>query len=182
MKRGNKILKEYLVLWKGYPVEDAMWAQTNQFSYTNQLQGFLKEDQPQEEKVKWWGHHFFEGGSSCGDFLLSCICVHVPMSLRAKDLCTRWMVGSKRQLKSTKICGDDTADWVPLGMSVFGLWYDVVSCWFTNSVIHWLVTLASAAIGCVCRGLLTLRLTIFLICVGVWLLLCCDLQQTCTVL
>ena len=50
--RGNKILKEYLVLWKGYPVEDAMWVQANQFSYPNQLQEFLKEDQPQEEKVK----------------------------------------------------------------------------------------------------------------------------------
>ena len=25
IKRGRKILKEYLVLWKGYPVDDATW-------------------------------------------------------------------------------------------------------------------------------------------------------------
>ena len=50
-KRRNKILKEYLVLWKGYPVEHAMWVQASQFSYLNQLQEFLKEDQPQEQKV-----------------------------------------------------------------------------------------------------------------------------------
>ena len=67
VKRGNKVLKEYLVLWKGYPVEDAMWVQASQFSYPTQLQEFLREDQPQEEKVKWWDHHFFEGGSSCGN-------------------------------------------------------------------------------------------------------------------
>ena len=33
VKRRNKILKEYLVLWKGYPVEDAMWIQAQQFSH-----------------------------------------------------------------------------------------------------------------------------------------------------
>ena len=51
VKRKNKIYKQYLVLWKGYPVEDAMWIEADQFSHPNQLQDYLKEDQPQEEKV-----------------------------------------------------------------------------------------------------------------------------------
>ena len=51
VKRKNKIYKQYLVLWKAYPVEDAMWIEADQFSHPNQLQDYLKEDQPQEEKV-----------------------------------------------------------------------------------------------------------------------------------
>ena len=51
MKRKNKNYKQYLVLWKGYPVEDAMWIEADQFSHPNQLQDYLREDQPQEEKV-----------------------------------------------------------------------------------------------------------------------------------
>ena len=37
VKRKNKILKEYLVLWRGYPVEDAMWIQAQQSSHLGQL-------------------------------------------------------------------------------------------------------------------------------------------------
>ena len=44
VKRKNKILKEYLVLWRGYPVEDAMWIQAQQFSHPGQLQEYLKKD------------------------------------------------------------------------------------------------------------------------------------------
>ena len=51
VKRKNKIYKQYLVLWKGYPVEDAMWIEADQFTHPNQLLDYLKEDQPQEEKV-----------------------------------------------------------------------------------------------------------------------------------
>ena len=47
----NKIIKQYLVLWRGYPVEDAMWIEANQFSYPEQLQEYLREYQPQEEKL-----------------------------------------------------------------------------------------------------------------------------------
>ena len=53
MKRNKKIIKEFLVLWKNYPVEDAMWIQANQFSHPGQLgqlQTYMEEDQPQEEK------------------------------------------------------------------------------------------------------------------------------------
>ena len=51
VKRKNKIIKQYLVLWRGYPVEDAMWIEADQFSNPRQLQEYLREDQPQEEKV-----------------------------------------------------------------------------------------------------------------------------------
>ena len=51
VKRKNKILKEYLVLWRGYPVEDAMWIQAQQLSHPGQLEEYLKEDNPQKEKV-----------------------------------------------------------------------------------------------------------------------------------
>ena len=34
---------------------------------------------------------------------------------------------------------------LPLGTSVFGLWFGIVSCSFTSLVIHSLVTLLSAA-------------------------------------
>ena len=32
VKRKNRIIKQYLVLWRGYPVEDAMWIEANQCS------------------------------------------------------------------------------------------------------------------------------------------------------
>ena len=51
VKIKNKIIKQCLVLWHGYPVEDAMWIEANQFSYPEQLQDYLREDQPQEEKI-----------------------------------------------------------------------------------------------------------------------------------
>ena len=51
IKRGRKILKEYLILWKGYPVEESTWVQAQQFSQPGQLQNYLKEDDAQEEKI-----------------------------------------------------------------------------------------------------------------------------------
>ena len=51
VKIKNRITKQYLVLWRGYPVEDAMWIEANQFSYPEQLQDYLREDKPQEEKI-----------------------------------------------------------------------------------------------------------------------------------
>ena len=50
VKRGRKILKEYLILWKGYPIEEASWVQTNQFSHPNQLQHYLQEDKPKRRR------------------------------------------------------------------------------------------------------------------------------------
>ena len=54
IKRGRRILMEYLVLWKDYPITEASWIQAGQFSNPNQLQQYLDEDQPLEEQV--WGN------------------------------------------------------------------------------------------------------------------------------
>ena len=51
VKRRNQIIKQYLVLWRNYPVEDAQWIEADQFSHPGQLQSYLDEDQPLEEKV-----------------------------------------------------------------------------------------------------------------------------------
>ena len=51
IKRGRRILKEYLVLWKDYPITEASWIQAGQFSNPNQLQQYLDEDQPLQEQV-----------------------------------------------------------------------------------------------------------------------------------
>ena len=51
VKRNKKILKEYLVLWKGYPIEEASWVQAGQFRHPGQLRNYLEEDNPQEEKI-----------------------------------------------------------------------------------------------------------------------------------
>ena len=52
VKRGRKFLKEYLILWKGFPVEEASWVQADQFSHPDQLKKYLEEDKPQEEKIQ----------------------------------------------------------------------------------------------------------------------------------
>ena len=51
IKRNKKIIKEYLVLWKGFPVEEASWVQTEQFSHPEQIQKYIEEDQPLEQKL-----------------------------------------------------------------------------------------------------------------------------------
>ena len=50
-KREKKILKEYLVLWRGYPMEEATWIQAEQFSRPGLLENYLDEDNPEEEKA-----------------------------------------------------------------------------------------------------------------------------------
>ncbi|MCG8453602.1 MAG: hypothetical protein MI717_10525 [Spirochaetales bacterium] len=51
IKRGKRIMKEYLVLWKNYPVTEASWIQAEQFSDPSQLKQYLDEDQPLQEQV-----------------------------------------------------------------------------------------------------------------------------------
>ena len=46
IKRNKKIVKEYLVLWEGYPIEEASWILAEQFSYPGQLREFLEGDNP----------------------------------------------------------------------------------------------------------------------------------------
>ena len=51
VKRNKKILKEYLVLWKGFPVSEASWVIQDQFIRPELLRQFLQEDKPVEEKL-----------------------------------------------------------------------------------------------------------------------------------
>ena len=51
VKRGRRILKEYLVLWKNYPITEGTWIQAEQFSNPSQLQQYLDENQPLQERV-----------------------------------------------------------------------------------------------------------------------------------
>ena len=51
IKRGRRILKEDLVLWKDYPITEASWIQAEQFSDPNQLRQYVNEDQPLQERV-----------------------------------------------------------------------------------------------------------------------------------
>ena len=51
IKRGRRFLKEYLVLWKEYQVIEASWIQAEQFSHPDQLQQYLEDDQPLQERV-----------------------------------------------------------------------------------------------------------------------------------
>ena len=50
-KAGDSREKEYLVLWAGYPIEEATWEPKESFDDLKTLQENLKEDQPLEETV-----------------------------------------------------------------------------------------------------------------------------------
>ena len=51
IKRNKKIQKEYLVLWKGFPVSEASWVVQDQFIQPELLQQFIQDDKPIEEKL-----------------------------------------------------------------------------------------------------------------------------------
>ena len=51
IKKNKKIIKEYLVLWKGFPVEEATWVIPEQFIQPELLQQFIQEDKPVEDKL-----------------------------------------------------------------------------------------------------------------------------------
>ena len=40
--------QEFLVLWKGYPIEEASWIPEDNITYKEQLQEELDEDNPQK--------------------------------------------------------------------------------------------------------------------------------------
>ena len=42
---------EYLVLWKDYPIEEAQWVLAENFMRPAELQKYIEEDDPQEEKI-----------------------------------------------------------------------------------------------------------------------------------
>ena len=51
IKMNKKIIKQYLVLWRGFPVSEATWITQDQFIRPELLQQFLNEDKPNEEKL-----------------------------------------------------------------------------------------------------------------------------------
>ena len=44
-------MKEYSVLWRGFPVEEATWITPEQLVRPELLQQILREDKPIEEKL-----------------------------------------------------------------------------------------------------------------------------------
>ena len=51
IKRGRRTKTEYLVLWKDYPIEEAQWVPAENFMRPAELQKYIEEDDPQEEKI-----------------------------------------------------------------------------------------------------------------------------------
>ena len=51
VKINKKIIKQYLVLWRGFPVNEATWITQEQFIRPELLQQFIQEDKPIEEKL-----------------------------------------------------------------------------------------------------------------------------------
>ena len=51
IKRGRQMKKEDLVLWKDYPIEEAQWVPAKNIMKPSELQKYIKEDNPPEERV-----------------------------------------------------------------------------------------------------------------------------------
>ena len=45
---GQRRKKEYLVLWSGYPIDEATWEPAAHFTSPSGLRGLLRRDQPAE--------------------------------------------------------------------------------------------------------------------------------------
>ena len=45
---GQRRKKEYLVLWTGYPIENATWEPASSFTSPSGLRGLLRRDKPSE--------------------------------------------------------------------------------------------------------------------------------------
>ena len=52
VKRENKIIKEFLVLWKNFSVDEASCLTVSQFFKPELLNKFIQEDKPEEESCK----------------------------------------------------------------------------------------------------------------------------------
>ena len=50
LKVGGKVTWEFLVIWYGYPLEEAQWISEANFRYLAQLRQQLKDDRPVEDK------------------------------------------------------------------------------------------------------------------------------------
>ena len=48
-KVGNKKVREFLVLWKGFPLHEASWVLENDFTYPDILKQDIEKDQPEQD-------------------------------------------------------------------------------------------------------------------------------------
>ena len=47
---GRKKTREFLVTWRDYPLEEAMWIPEQNFTYPNELSKMIKRDKPVEDQ------------------------------------------------------------------------------------------------------------------------------------
>ena len=52
IKRGRRTIREFLVTWTGYPLEDAQWIPESNWRDPRKLNDYIKQDRPTEEKVQ----------------------------------------------------------------------------------------------------------------------------------
>ena len=50
VQKGRKTIREFLVTWTGYPLDEAMWIPEENFTYPRLIKGMIRRDQPIEEK------------------------------------------------------------------------------------------------------------------------------------
>ena len=50
VQKGRKTIREFLVTWTGYPLEEAMWIPEENFTYPRLIKRMIKRDQPIEER------------------------------------------------------------------------------------------------------------------------------------
>ena len=51
-KVGLRTMREFLVTWKGYPLEDAQWIPKTNWRDPKMLKTYIKEDRPTEDKSR----------------------------------------------------------------------------------------------------------------------------------
>ena len=69
VQRQDYVACELLVLWQGYPMEDAKWISASYFSDEDALQENIQANQIPEEQYtqySFWGQKVLLGRSNCG--------------------------------------------------------------------------------------------------------------------
>ena len=51
VKINKKVIKQYLVLWRGFPVNEATWITQDQVIRPELLRQFLQDDKPTEKRL-----------------------------------------------------------------------------------------------------------------------------------
>ena len=50
VQKGRKTIREFLVTWTGYPLEEVMWIPEDNFTYPGLIKQMIQRDKPIEEK------------------------------------------------------------------------------------------------------------------------------------